>query len=73
MHKLEKLDDLPDILIAQHIADYLRISRRFVYVLLQMRPEAGGIPNFEIGSSKRVSKCDFIDWIEVRKTEKAQK
>ncbi len=67
------MEELPEILTAQHIADYLAISRRRVYELFQIKPVAGGIPNFDIGLSKRVDKQDFIDWIEARKREKEQK
>jgi len=66
-------DELPEILTAQHIADYLGIARRRVYELLQLKPTAGGIPNFEIGLSKRVEKKDFLEWIDARKQEKAKK
>lgn len=65
------MDELPVILTAQHIAIFLGISRRRVYELFQMTPKAGGIPNFEIGLSKRVEKRDFLQWIEGRKNEKA--
>lgn len=67
------LDSLPGVLTAQHIATYLGISRRRVYELFRMLPAAGGIPNFEIGSSKRVDKEDFLKWIDERKLEKVQK
>ena len=70
--KNKRLNELPDILTAQHIADYLTISRRRVYELFQISPEHGGIPNFEIGASKRVVKEDFMRWIE-RMKEKKQK
>lgn len=67
------LSELPEILTAKHIAEYLSISRRRVYELFQLKPEYGGIPNFEIGKSKRVDKVDFISWIDARKHEKAGK
>lgn len=67
-----KKDQLPDILTAQNIADYLGISRRRVYELFQMTPEHGGIPNFDIGFSKRVRKEDFLLWIESKVQEKSQ-
>ncbi|TGE37083.1 DNA-binding protein [Desulfosporosinus fructosivorans] len=63
-------DDLPEILTAQHIATYLGISRRRVYELFQTFSSAGGIPNFDIGASKRVEKKDFFAWIDARKQEK---
>jgi excisionase family DNA binding protein len=58
---------LPNILTAQHIANYLGISRRRVYELLQMSEESGGIRCIQIGFSKRVDKEDFFIWIEQRK------
>ncbi|MFD2444197.1 helix-turn-helix domain-containing protein [Bacillus sp. CGMCC 1.16607] len=63
-------DSLPEVLTAQLIADYLQISRRRVYELLQLHPEHGGIPNFEIGISKRVDKSDFKEWLKQKKEEK---
>jgi hypothetical protein len=67
------LNDLPDILTAQHIADYLSISRRRVYELFQISEAVGGILNFDIGNSKRVKKEAFIRWLDNREREKAQK
>ena len=68
---MSNFEQLPDVLTAKHIANYLRISRRRVYELLRLRPEAGGIPSFDIGFSKRVDKQDLADWIEQQKTKKA--
>jgi len=65
-----KIDELPHIITAQNIADFLGISRRRVYELFQITPKVGGIPNFEIGISKRVVKEDFLQWIELRKDAK---
>lgn len=71
------LDELPEILTAQDIANYLGISRLRVYELFQLLPKAGGIPNFDIGSSKKASKRaikkDFVQWMEDRKTAKANR
>ena len=64
------LDDMPEIITAQHIATYLQISRRRVYELLQLSVLAGGIPNFNIGETKRIKKADFMAWIEQQKTRK---
>lgn len=66
------MNELPEILTAQHIASYLGISRRKVYELFQIVPKHGGIQNFDIGSSKRVEKKDFLAWIEAKKSEKAK-
>jgi hypothetical protein len=67
-----KLEQLSEMLTAQQIATYLAISRRRVYELFQLHPDHGGIPNFDIGLSKRVDKQDFINWIEARKEKKSQ-
>lgn len=69
---MKHLEQLPDMLTAQHIATFLQISRRRVYELFQMKEDVGGIRNFDIGNSKRVDKEDFIRWIETQK-EKKQK
>ena len=67
------INELPEIITAQHISDYLGISRGKVYELFQINPASGGIPNFAIGMSKRVEKKDFLAWIEARKEEKAER
>jgi excisionase family DNA binding protein len=67
------MNDLPEILTAKHIATYLGLSRRRVYELFQTNQKSGGIPNFDIGNSKRVEKKDFLAWIEARKGEKAER
>ncbi|MDR3587505.1 MAG: helix-turn-helix domain-containing protein [Desulfosporosinus sp.] len=72
MSTTTSINDLPEILTAKHISSYLGISLRVVYALFQKVPTHGGIPNFDIGASKRVEKKDFIKWIEARKGEKAQ-
>jgi len=63
-------DELPDVLAAQDIADIFKISRRRVYELFQLKPEYGGIPNYEIGNSKRADKEDVRDWKESLKKRK---
>lgn len=73
MKKQYTVETLPDILTAQHIADFLIVSRRRVYELFDIKPEAGGIINFYVGQSRRVEKQDLINWIKARKQEKGQK
>lgn len=63
-------ETLPDTLTALHISQFLGISRRRVYELFQINVENGGIPNFEIGASKRVDKSDFKTWIKDLKKKK---
>lgn len=65
------IEELPEILTVKHIAEYLSLSRKTVYELLKLKPEAGGIPNWDAGSSKRVDKADFIKWKEEQKQKKA--
>lgn len=64
---------LPDTLTATHISQFLGISRRRVYELFQLHEEQGGIPNYDIGASKRVDKQDLEQWIERRKKEKTNR
>jgi excisionase family DNA binding protein len=64
------LDTLPEILTAEHMAKYLGLSRRVIYDLMKTKPEAGGIPSFNIGYSVRAEKSDFILWIKAQKAKK---
>ncbi|MCL6574290.1 MAG: helix-turn-helix domain-containing protein [Bacillus sp. (in: Bacteria)] len=66
-------DSLPEILVAQDISDFLFLSRRRVYELFNIPISEGGIPNFEVGNSKRADKSDFKKWIQERKEEKSKK
>ncbi|MGV6934070.1 helix-turn-helix domain-containing protein [Paenibacillus sp. CMM36] len=68
-HKKIALETLPHVLTAQNISDFLMISRRVVYELMQIPPSKGGIRNFSIGASRRVIREDFIDWVEAKRTE----
>ncbi len=65
-------ESLPDTLTASHIAQFLGISRKTVYELFKLNVEHGGIPNFDIGASKRVEKADLAMWINNQKQKKAQ-
>ncbi|CAM4182483.1 helix-turn-helix domain-containing protein [Paenibacillus alkaliterrae] len=68
--KLLTLEQLPSILTAQNIADYLVIGRKRVYEYMQLSPAHGGIPCFSLGKTKRVEKKDFEKWIADRKNNK---
>lgn len=65
------MESLPEILTAGHMAKYLGLSRRMIYDLMKTKPEAGGIPSFNIGYSVRAEKSDFIAWVKERKKAKA--
>lgn len=57
------LEELPEVLSAQQIADYLGIARLTVYELYKIPPNLGGIPNFQIGKKcRRTVKTDFVGW-----------
>ena len=75
--KIMKFEELPDQLSAQHIADYLGKSRRWVYEMMKISPEVGGIPSYTLPSivgtgkclHKRVSKIDFGEWLQTLKSQ----
>jgi excisionase family DNA binding protein len=69
MAKAITLDDMPQVITAQHIADYLVLARNTVYELYDTPIEMGGIPNMRIGNSRRTLKKDFIEWMELKKQE----
>lgn len=65
--KTTTIESLPQVLTAQHIADYLILARNTVYELFQLPPERGGIPNFRVGNSRRVMKTDLTQWIDAQR------
>lgn len=67
-----QLDEIPDVMVAQDIADYMHISRYKVYELMKMSPEYGGIPCFGSGRSVRCMKADFVQWLEAQKKARKQ-
>ncbi|MBY9081242.1 helix-turn-helix domain-containing protein [Paenibacillus sp. HN-1] len=66
MNKQLTIEELPPVLTAQQIADYLIIARQTVYGLFDLPPERGGIRNFPIGKSRRARKAELIRWIEMQ-------
>jgi Helix-turn-helix domain len=64
VEKGKSIEELPEILTAQHISDYLHISRRRVYELFQIPADNGGIPVISIGLTKRVKKKSFVSWLQ---------
>ena len=59
-------DQLPDILTAQEIADYLKISRRRVYELFQLKESAGGIRCFEIVCQRELIRLIFLIGLKIK-------
>ncbi len=56
-------DELPDVITAEVLSNFLSLSRRRVYELMDINPCAGGIPCLRIGRSKRVLKTDLENWL----------
>jgi len=52
-----------DILTIKEVADYLKLTERTLYRLVQ----EGKIPGFKVGSSWRFKRADIEDWIELQK------
>jgi len=59
----QTVEDLPDIMTPQMVADFVGISRRRVYEYCRLPKSQGGLPSFTIGSSRRIEKADLVDWI----------
>lgn len=62
-----KLEELPDVLTADVLAEFLSLSKRRVYELMDISDDHGGIPCLRIGRSKRVLKADLLEWLNKRK------
>ena len=57
------------LLTAADIAKRLRVDRRRVYELMRTPAASGGIPHYEIGTTKRVDPTQFEKWLEGRKVQ----
>ena len=55
--------DLPELMTAKEVKDYLKCSNENLYALLKTR----GFPSFKIGNTYRIRKDEFIDWINKQK------
>jgi excisionase family DNA binding protein len=56
-------ENLPDILTVPEIAHYLKLSKVMVYKLV----EEGRMPHYRIGRAVRVSRDQFLHWLETQK------
>lgn len=61
------MDNLPDVLKAEHIMEFLGMSKGKVYDLMRISVDAGGIPAMRIGRNVRVLKTDLLEWLEKQK------
>ncbi len=59
----KQLEDLPDIMTAEMLSQFLGLSKRRIYELMDLNKEAGGLPCLRIGRCKRTLKTDLINWI----------
>lgn len=70
------LEDLPELMTPQEIADYMELDRWTVYQMMKIPRDKGGIPNFPLSdaknASKRTVKRDFIHWIEQKSQRREQ-
>lgn len=68
MNRNTPLEELPEIMTPQDIADHMELDRYTVYELMKIPQHLGGIPNFPLGNGKRphkrTLKRDYIAWIE---------
>lgn len=58
--KITTLDNLPDILSPQQVADYVGVARQRVYDFCQF----GEIKSFTIGASRKIRKSDMLVWLD---------
>lgn len=54
------MQQLPDIMTVQQVADYLGWHTNTVY----KRCVSGDLPSFKSGNSRRIRKAAFVAWIE---------
>ncbi|MED3575785.1 helix-turn-helix domain-containing protein [Cytobacillus praedii] len=57
------MGELPSVLKAKDISQFLNVSIRFAYEIM----EHTDFPTIRIGRSKRVMKQDFLNWIDKQK------
>ncbi|WP_068779629.1 helix-turn-helix domain-containing protein [Paenibacillus sp. GM2] len=65
--KIKRLEDLPDLLTPQQVADYIGISRKRVYEFCQLKESAGGLVSFLIGKSRKIEKQEMVRWLDSMK------
>ena len=58
-HENKKLEEMPEILTARMIADYLNIGYSKALHLIQYE----GIQHLKLGSTYRVPKQHFVEWL----------
>lgn len=64
--KIFTMEELPDIMAPQQAADFAGISRGRIYSYCQLSVEAGGLPSFTLGKSRKIEKKALIAWLKVQ-------
>lgn len=57
------MPNLPEVLKAKDVSNFLNISIRYAYEIMEHKD----FPTIRIGRSKRVMKQDFLNWLEEQK------
>lgn len=60
MNDVPRIEDLPDVLTAEHIAAVLQCSTGHVWRLVREKQ----IPTIKVGRMVRVYKRIFVEWLE---------
>jgi excisionase family DNA binding protein len=59
-----KIIDLPEIMSAAMVGEYLGVDRKVIYDLLNNKSEYGGLISFRVGTQRRIRKDDLMNWID---------
>lgn len=65
MNRNRKLDDMPDLLTIDQLADYLELPKSTLY---QWRSRQRGPRSLTVGRRIRYRKTDVIKWLEEQET-----
>ena len=57
------MSSLPEVLKAENIAQFLNISKRYAYEIMQRND----FPTIKLGRVKRVYREDFLKWVDKQK------
>lgn len=63
---MKKNIELPETLTVKDVKTYLNVSQNTAYRLFKDK----NFPSFSVGGSKRVTKADFLNWLEQQKIAK---
>lgn len=64
MRTIINIEQLPHIMTAKDVQDFLQISKSRAYELFKVK----GFPTIIIGGNKRVKRDEFLKWVEKHKT-----